>query len=127
MTDEMPTPLVAFGQDKTRFAVRVKREEQFAPRVDVKWVSGEGSVEELSILAATAFAHSTFDTSLQFFLAGKTVSAFVPEGSNYRDARFANYVFEDSGGSGVLGGEWRVESARDDEVVFAHFPKVKTT
>lgn len=119
-------PLVALGEANSSFAIRVKREEHYAPRVDAKWVTGARTAEELSILVATAFSHSTFNTSLQFFLSGKTVSALVPEGSNYRDFAFAKYTFEDNGG-GVLNGQWAVRRLDEERVVFSHTPKIKTT
>lgn len=122
---EMP-PLLAFGETRSSFTIRVQREEHYAPRVDAKWLSGARSVEELSILVATAFSHSTFNASLQFFLSGKTVSALVPEGSNYRDFAFAKYTFEDNGG-GVLNGQWTVMRVDKASVVFSHTPKIKTT
>ena len=74
-------PFLAFGTlyDPVQFEIVIKREGNFAPRVDVRWISSPGSVEQLCLLAAQAFTHSNFDKNLQFTISGRTVSSLVPE------------------------------------------------
>ena len=121
-------PFLAFGTlyEPVQFEVVIKRECDFAPRVDVRWISSPGSTEKLCLLAAEAFGNSNLDKNLQFAIAGRTVSAHVPDGSNFRELEFKTFLFEDSQAVTSFSGESRVTSL-EEKHTFVHTSKVKTT
>ena len=122
------TPFLAFGTlyDPVQFEIVIKREGNFAHRVDVRWLSAPGSVEQLCLLAAEAFGHSNFDQNVQFTISERTVSALVPDESNHREIEFRRFVFEDAQNIKSLSGEWRVTS-HETRHTFVHSAKIKTT